>query len=153
MKNSTDTIVNRTRDQPVCSPVPLNQLHHRVPHQNRYSRTMLIWFIPVCYSKYSDNKHRQATVMYLFCTLRHYTLRLCQCTTCFGSAQPSLATHRIVQRTAKLVTTGSYNIWLPILKIAKNIYPADPETPLKSPPLYLKVINSYAVNTNSEACY
>jgi hypothetical protein len=55
--------------------------------------TLLIWVIPVCYSKYSDNKHSQTHhSIYLFSTLCHYTLRLCQCTTCFGLAEPSSGT-------------------------------------------------------------
>jgi hypothetical protein len=48
------------------------------------SITVLIWVIPVCYSKYSDNKHNQTT---------SFTLRLCQYTTRFGSAEPSSGTH------------------------------------------------------------
>jgi hypothetical protein len=32
VKNSNDTIVNRSRDFPVCSAVP-QPLHHRVPYQ------------------------------------------------------------------------------------------------------------------------
>jgi hypothetical protein len=33
--------------------------------------TILIWFIPVCYSKYRDNKHRHTTVYIYFA---HYVI-------------------------------------------------------------------------------
>jgi len=36
MKNSTDTIGNRTRDLPTCSAVP-NQLRYRVPRRGKGS--------------------------------------------------------------------------------------------------------------------
>jgi hypothetical protein len=43
---------------------------------------------------YSNNKHSLTHhSIHLFCTLHHYTPRLCQYTTCFGSAEPKHAVY------------------------------------------------------------
>jgi hypothetical protein len=42
MKNSSDTIWNRTRDLPICSAVP-QQLRHRVPQIVMYTRFSVLF--------------------------------------------------------------------------------------------------------------
>jgi hypothetical protein len=45
MKNSSDTIGNRTRDRPVCSAVP-QPLCHRVPQEIVYT---MLNYVSACY--------------------------------------------------------------------------------------------------------
>jgi hypothetical protein len=61
---------------------------------------ILNWVIPVCYFYYIDNEHSLThRSMYLFCTLHHFTPRLCQYTTCFGSAELTSGTSINVKNT------------------------------------------------------